>query len=518
MKFLKEFIYRLRGEYTTEKLISMGMKVGKNFGRLNGVILDPSHCWLIEIGDNVTMAPRVHVLAHDASTKQFLGYTKIGRVSIGNNVFIGAESVVLPGVTIGNNVIVGANSTVTKDIPDNTVVVGTPARVLCTLDEYLEKEKNRMSKSKVYGEEYTLRKNVSMELSMKQKEDLEKSSGGGVHYLMKKECISIIIPAYNIGQYIRQCIESVLNQTYSNIEIIIVDDGSKDNTKEIIDEYALKDKRIIAIHKENGGVSSARLRGIQEANGEWIGFVDGDDYIEPNMFETLYKNAIKHNADISHCGYQMVFPNRIDRYYGTGKIIEQDHLAGLKDLLEGTMIEPGLVNKLYKKDLLKDIHNKLDLSIKINEDLLMNYYLFKESNNSIYEDKCLYHYQVRANSAALSKLNVNKLLDPIKVTKKLLEETKEIEELNRIVRSRYVYQLIYLAIQDIKENRDLVYIPRKEARKELSCNLFSILKDNAISKKNKIMALWVAIWPYSYKLVHDLYLKKTGLDKKFSVD
>ena len=79
MNPFKELLYRLRGEYTTEKLISMGMKVGKNFGRLNGVILDPSHCWLIEIGDNVTLAPRVHILCHDASTKPFLNYTKIGR-------------------------------------------------------------------------------------------------------------------------------------------------------------------------------------------------------------------------------------------------------------------------------------------------------------------------------------------------------------------------------------------------------------------------------------------------------
>lgn len=177
MNFIKELVYRLRGEYTTEKLISMGMKVGKNFGRLNGVILDPSHCWLIEIGDNVTMAPRVHVLAHDASTKQFLGYTKIGRVTIGNNVFIGSESVILPNVNIGNNVIIGANSTVTKDIPDNSVVVGTPASVICTLEEYLAKEKKEMEVSPVYGEEYTLRQNVSMEKRMKMKEELLNKKG-----------------------------------------------------------------------------------------------------------------------------------------------------------------------------------------------------------------------------------------------------------------------------------------------------------------------------------------------------
>ena len=172
MNWLKELVYRLRGEYTTEKLISMGMTVGKNFKRLNGVILDPGHCWLIEIGDNVTMAPRVHILCHDASTKQHLGYTKIGRVTIGNNVFIGAESIVLPGVTIGDNVIIGANSTVTHDIPEGSVAVGSPARVICTLDEYLAKEKSRMETAPCYGEEYTLRQNVPMEKRLQQKEEL----------------------------------------------------------------------------------------------------------------------------------------------------------------------------------------------------------------------------------------------------------------------------------------------------------------------------------------------------------
>ena len=177
MSLLKELLYRLRGEYTTEKLISMGMKVGRNFGRLNGVILDPSHCWLIEIGDNVTLAPRVHILCHDASTKTFLNYTKIGRVTIGDNVFIGAESVVLPGVTIGSNVIVGANSTVTHDVPEGSVVAGSPARVICTLEEYLNKERNRMADAPCYGEEYTLRRDVSMEKRMLQKAALEGKIG-----------------------------------------------------------------------------------------------------------------------------------------------------------------------------------------------------------------------------------------------------------------------------------------------------------------------------------------------------
>lgn len=177
MNWIKECVYRLRGEYTTEKLIKMGMKVGKNFGRLNGVILDPSHCWLIEIGDNVTMAPRVHILCHDASTKVHLGYTKIGKVTIGNNVFIGAESVVLPNVKIGNNVIIGANSTITKDIPDNSVAVGNPAKVICSLEEYLQKQKENMENAPVYGVDYTLRGDLTEEKKRQMISELQNSIG-----------------------------------------------------------------------------------------------------------------------------------------------------------------------------------------------------------------------------------------------------------------------------------------------------------------------------------------------------
>ena len=177
MSFVNEFIYRLRGQYTTKKLISMGLVVGKNFKRLNGVIIDPSHCWLIKIGDNVTLAPRVHILAHDASTKNFLGYTKIGRVIIGDNVFIGAETVVLPNVTIGDNVIVGANSTVTKDIPSNSVVIGSPAKVICSLDEYLVKNKNLIKKSPVYDKKYTLTANITDEMKKQQYDELDSRVG-----------------------------------------------------------------------------------------------------------------------------------------------------------------------------------------------------------------------------------------------------------------------------------------------------------------------------------------------------
>lgn len=174
---IKAILYRIRGEYTTEKLQKMGMKVGKNFKRLHGCILDPAHCWLITIGDNVTLAPRVHILAHDASTKQFLNYTKIGRVNIGDNVFIGAESVVLPNVTIGDNVIIGANSTVVSSLSSNGVYAGSPARYICSLDEYLTKNKEKFNQVPVYDEDYTLRGNLTEEKKQQMYKDLKDVMG-----------------------------------------------------------------------------------------------------------------------------------------------------------------------------------------------------------------------------------------------------------------------------------------------------------------------------------------------------
>jgi maltose O-acetyltransferase len=138
----------------------MGMRVGLNFKRLHGVILDPAHCWLISIGDNVTLAPRVHVLAHDASTLAFIGYTRIGRVVIGSNVFIGGSAIVLPNVRIGDNVVVGANSTVSRDLPANGVYAGNPARLVCGIDEFVRRNTEAMLKRPCYGEEYTLRLQV----------------------------------------------------------------------------------------------------------------------------------------------------------------------------------------------------------------------------------------------------------------------------------------------------------------------------------------------------------------------
>lgn len=176
-KLLRQIAYRLRGEYTVEQLIHMGLKVGDNFNPQLGFELDPSHCWLINIGDNVTFGPHVQILAHDASTCCELGYSKIGRVTIGNNVFIGAGTIVLPNVSIGNHVIIGAGSVVTKSIPDGMLAAGNPAVVIGTVDNYIEKHKKTMQTSPVYGSEYTLRENISQQMKEQQCRDLHDGVG-----------------------------------------------------------------------------------------------------------------------------------------------------------------------------------------------------------------------------------------------------------------------------------------------------------------------------------------------------
>ncbi len=338
---------------------------------------------------------------------------------------------------------------------------------------------------------------------------------------MQSPKLSIIIPVFNIEEYLARCLDSILHQTFTDFEVIVVDDGSIDNSGKIADYYTKIDSRIKVIHKENGGVSSARFEGIQIANGDFIGFVDGDDMIESEMYAILIDNAVKYNADISHCGYKRIFPDgRVDYYYNTCRFIEQDNNNGIIDLLKGEFIEPGLCNKIYKSEFVKNIvfNNVMQSSIKINEDLLMNYYLFKQSKKSVFFDKCLYNYMMRKNSASTSSINKNKICDPIKVIVILNAETKNDIVLNKIVNARYARLLVYTATLSKKLNPELIVPERNKARKKIRNNISDILKNDYVGTKLKLMCIWVVLSPQTYALFHSLYSKITGVDKKYSVE
>ena len=332
------------------------------------------------------------------------------------------------------------------------------------------------------------------------------------------ERVSIIIPAYNIEKEIERCVKSVLAQTYQEIQVIIVNDGSTDGTLDVLRRLEKTDNCITVIDKVNDGVTKARLTGVEYATGDWIGFVDGDDYIESDMYEHLLDNAHKYQADISHCGYQMVFPSRVDFYYNTGRLVKQDKITGLKDLLSGEFIEPGLCNKLFRKTLFHSLLHDgvMDLSIKNYEDLLMNYYLFREAKKSVYEDFCPYHYMVRKGSASTSKVNEHKLRDPLAVLKIIKRETVGFPQLQQVLNERIVSILINLSTMPTREQKELVIPYRNSARKELRNLAMGIFKGH-YSCKLKLQVAIAIISPWTYMGIHTLYARIRGTDKKYEV-
>ena len=333
---------------------------------------------------------------------------------------------------------------------------------------------------------------------------------------MAQEKISVIVPVYNLEALLPKTLDSILAQTHRDLEVIVVDDGSGDGTAEVAGRYAARDNRVRVIRQENGGVTSARLRGVREATGAWIGFVDGDDTIEPEMYERLLSNALRYRADISHCGYEMVLPSGNTRYYyNTGKIAVQDTDVGLKDLLEGCFVEPTLSNKLYARHIWDAALEAVtfDPSIKNMEDLLMNFYLFREAKRSVYEDFCPYHYIVRASSAANAPVNIHQLEDPLKVKKILFKETEGSPVHHALAADQLVRQLVSFSMMDIRRSPAVMGPVRVQARAELRRMLGGILRSGDYSWKFKIMGAWTAVFPGSYALVHRLYEKITGLDQ-----
>lgn len=318
------------------------------------------------------------------------------------------------------------------------------------------------------------------------------------------ELISVIVPVYNIAEDLPNCLDSILAQTYPNVEIVAVDDGSSDQSGEILDRYAETYPNIRVIHKENGGVTSARLRGVREAEGEWIGFVDGDDVIETDMYERLKNNAVKYDAQISHCGYQLCFPDgRVRYFYNTGYLAQQDKTTALQELLSGSKIEPGLWNKLFHKTLFHSLlHGEaVPMEIRINEDLLINFHLFSAAETTVFEDWCPYHYLAREGSATRSRMNPHKIYDPIRV-REIIRNLAPAEIRDDTQRA-YINSCISTCHELIRAGReyreDLGKI-REILKKEQSG--FSLL-----GKKRKYIAWMLVYTPFLYVPVYGMYCR-----------
>jgi len=208
--------------------------------------------------------------------------------------------------------------------------------------------------------------------------------------------ISVIVPVYNVEPYVRKCLDSVINQTYRDLEILVIDDGSTDGSGKICDEYAGKDERIKIFHTENRGLSAARNLGLDEAQGEWIGFVDSDDWIEPDMYEVLLKRAEESEADVVECGVYKEYSDRtVERkreecqYSGTEAV----------NLLLQCKLSNAVWNKLWKNDCFSSIRFPEG---RVFEEYATTYRLFLDANYISTVAESEYHYFKRKGSLSTS--------------------------------------------------------------------------------------------------------------------
>lgn len=207
--------------------------------------------------------------------------------------------------------------------------------------------------------------------------------------------VSIIVPVYKVEKYIRKCVDSILAQTLHDIEIILVDDGSPDNCPQICDEYAKLDDRIKVIHKKNGGLSDARNKGVEAAKGKYIGFVDSDDYIAQDMYETLYNLAQSYHADVSVCKAVIVAENE-NAVFSSSEIVNvMEKETALAEMVCKRKFTVNAWNKLYKKELFDEIKYPKGI---LYEDLATTYRIINKSKYIVYTPAEKYAYVQRQGS------------------------------------------------------------------------------------------------------------------------
>jgi len=267
--------------------------------------------------------------------------------------------------------------------------------------------------------------------------------------------ITIIVPVYNGERFIGKCFNSIINQTFKNLEIIIINDGSTDDSSKICDKFAKLDERITVIHQENSGLSAVRNKGLDMAKGDLIGFVDCDDYIHPRMYEILYKHLYDYNADIAMCEVTKVHNSNINgNIRESDKTINQQNIYCLKqeEAFKNLFNEKNLImvvpwNKLYKKDVFKNIRYPEG---KIKDDEFVIHHIIHAIKKIVFTDAIFYYYNHNENSITNKKYNLQNL-DAIEAIKDrlLLFELKKYQKLLSKGANSYLHLIImhYYAVQ-----------------------------------------------------------------------
>lgn len=320
---------------------------------------------------------------------------------------------------------------------------------------------------------------------------------------MTKLIVSIIVPVFNMEHYIQRCIDSIVSQTYQHLEIILINDGSTDNSPEIIDEYAARDSRIVAIHKENGGIGTAYKAAFEIMTGDYVLFVDSDDWLELNAVENLVKLALNNEADLvsfgirayNTTGSEVSLPSfkNIDLINTTNEAILKTHFEVLK--------HPTLV-RLYKRDLFKDI---VVFEQNIGIDEMLTPQLLANCNRAVYTSEVFYNVLIRQVSVCRAAYNEKKIQQTIKVNRFVCDfMLKNIPKYAIISQTKYLNTLFGILHQSNYDSKLMSPLVLEEVRDDIKL-IYKTVKGTAEFKTSpfrfKILVYIMVNVPLIYKLI-----------------
>ena len=320
---------------------------------------------------------------------------------------------------------------------------------------------------------------------------------------MMKEKISIIVPVYNVEAYLEKCVESILKQTYTNLEILLVNDGSTDKSGELCDKLALRDHRIRVIHKENGGLSDARNRGIDEASSNLIGFIDSDDYIDEDMYETLYRQMVASKADLSMCGHYDVYHQIPEKQVAKIKTWELMPEEAIKMVMEAKILSVTAVNKLYKKALFEQLRFRIG---KIAEDAFIMVDLIHQCSKIVATNEKKYYYVHRENSITTQKFSLKFLnvIEAYEQNAKIISENYP--DLYDVAIMRLNWAYFYVLDRLLVDNDFKDKVLEDRLISYLKKNKKSILMDSRFTRARKMSFLALCL---SRKLYLKILLAQT---------
>ena len=322
--------------------------------------------------------------------------------------------------------------------------------------------------------------------------------------------ISIIVPIYKVEKYLCQCVDSIINQTYKNIEIMLVDDGSPDGCPEICDKYASEDSRVKVVHKLNGGLISARKAGVEASNGEYVCFVDGDDWIEPDMYEHIADAIERTNADCVITQFYYSYPDKEQKsdYKLIEKLYNRDDIE--KEIFSTMLFDnkyykfgifPNCWTKVFRRELLEKHLMDADDRLRLGEDIAFTYPCLMECQTIAFVDKALYHYRI--NPESMTKAYDDKLQDIYLLPYKALAEKSS--ELGVDLSKQLPYYLLYL-VNFLIRNEANADNPKSKTQQKT-------ILDSVLNNENVTMAIRkidISLLPVHTKLLC-LSLKKRSM-------